>query len=83
MDAVNVLFPFMEPPTGVKVYITLVMIAFVFGFFQAQTKPDFFNLEKNLGFYKAYHSNKINIIIHLLCIWPILWSYMVFASNCI
>nr|ACO14818.1 endoplasmic reticulum membrane protein YGL010W [Caligus clemensi] len=37
---------------------------------------DYFNLEKNLVFYGSYHSNPVNIGIHLLCIWNILWSFM-------
>eukprot|EP00096_Caligus_rogercresseyi_P004490 TRINITY_DN1877_c0_g1_i1.p1 TRINITY_DN1877_c0_g1~~TRINITY_DN1877_c0_g1_i1.p1 ORF type:complete len:206 (+),score=10.30 TRINITY_DN1877_c0_g1_i1:41-619(+) len=37
---------------------------------------DYFNLEKNLVFYGSYHSNPVNIGIHLFCIWNILWSFM-------
>ncbi|CAB4070395.1 E1.1.1.30 [Lepeophtheirus salmonis] len=35
---------------------------------------DYFNLERNLVFYGSYHSNPVNIGIHLLCIWNIAWS---------
>ncbi|XP_040861570.1 2-hydroxy-palmitic acid dioxygenase mpo1-like isoform X1 [Glycine max] len=33
-----------------------------------------FALEKHFAFYGAYHSNKINIAIHVLFVWPIFFS---------
>ncbi len=35
---------------------------------------DSLNLEKQFTFYASYHNELVNIIIHLLCIWPILAS---------
>ncbi|KAK9748067.1 hypothetical protein RND81_02G033200 [Saponaria officinalis] len=35
---------------------------------------DLFNLEKHFAFYGAYHSNPINIFIHMIFVWPILFS---------
>jgi uncharacterized membrane protein YGL010W len=42
---------------------------------------DLFDLEKQFSFYGSYHSNKVNIIIHIFFVWPIfytsliLWAY--------
>lgn len=33
-----------------------------------------FNLEKHFAFYGAYHSNKVNIVIHMLFVWPIFFT---------
>ncbi|XP_074376379.1 2-hydroxy-palmitic acid dioxygenase mpo1-like isoform X2 [Apium graveolens] len=33
-----------------------------------------FDLEKHFAFYGAYHSNKVNILIHTLFVWPIFFS---------
>ncbi|OMO93240.1 hypothetical protein CCACVL1_06566 [Corchorus capsularis] len=33
-----------------------------------------FDLEKNFAFYGAYHSNPINIAIHMLFVWPIFFT---------
>ncbi|KAJ4974900.1 hypothetical protein NE237_008074 [Protea cynaroides] len=33
-----------------------------------------FDLEKHFSFYGAYHSNPINIFLHMLFVWPILFS---------
>ena len=33
-----------------------------------------FDLETQFAFYGAYHSNKYNILIHLIFVWPILFS---------
>ncbi|KAJ3539312.1 hypothetical protein NMY22_g4794 [Coprinellus aureogranulatus] len=35
---------------------------------------DLFNVEKQLTFYGAYHSNKVNVAIHITCVPLILWS---------
>jgi uncharacterized membrane protein YGL010W len=34
-----------------------------------------FNVEKQLVFYGAYHSNKINVLIHIICVPLIVWSF--------
>lgn len=36
-----------------------------------------FDLEKHFAFYGAYHSNPINILIHTLFVWPILFTSLV------
>ncbi|XP_031499156.1 2-hydroxy-palmitic acid dioxygenase MPO1 [Nymphaea colorata] len=33
-----------------------------------------FDLEKHFAFYGAYHSNPINVIIHVLFVWPIFFT---------
>jgi uncharacterized membrane protein YGL010W len=35
-------------------------------------------LEDSLTFYASYHHNLLNKIIHILCVWPILWTAQVF-----
>ncbi|CAL5338493.1 unnamed protein product [Camellia sinensis] len=37
-------------------------------------KIGFFDLEKHFAFYGAYHSNPINIAIHMLLVWPIFFT---------
>jgi len=41
---------------------------------------DLFNVEKQLGFYGAYHSNKINILIHVICVPMIVWSFQALVA---
>jgi len=36
---------------------------------------DLFNIDKQLVFYGAYHSNKINVLIHIICVPLIVWSF--------
>ncbi|BBN13615.1 2-hydroxy fatty acid dioxygenase [Marchantia polymorpha subsp. ruderalis] len=42
---------------------------------------DLLNLEKQFAFYGAYHSNKLNVLVHMFFVWPIfftsgiLWAY--------
>ncbi|KAL2622583.1 hypothetical protein R1flu_002788 [Riccia fluitans] len=42
---------------------------------------DILNLEKQFAFYGAYHSHKLNVLIHMIFVWPIfftnaiLWAY--------
>jgi uncharacterized membrane protein YGL010W len=31
-------------------------------------------LDKSFAFYNAYHMNPINQLIHIVCVWPILWT---------
>ncbi|KVH97792.1 Protein of unknown function DUF962, partial [Cynara cardunculus var. scolymus] len=37
-------------------------------------KMGFLDLDKNFAFYSAYHSNSINITIHMIFVWPIFFS---------
>lgn len=41
-------------------------------------KSGLLDLEKHFAFYGAYHSNKINVLIHTLFVWPILFSTLIF-----
>lgn len=34
------------------------------------------DLETHFAFYKAYHNNPVNILIHTILIWPILFSFL-------
>ncbi|KAL3819421.1 hypothetical protein ACJIZ3_005378 [Penstemon smallii] len=36
-----------------------------------------FDLEKHFAFYGAYHSNPTNIVIHMIFVWPILFTALV------
>ncbi|KAI9916984.1 hypothetical protein PsorP6_016813 [Peronosclerospora sorghi] len=42
---------------------------------------DRFDLEKQVTFYLSYHQNKINQLIHLLCIWPIFVSGLMILAH--
>ncbi|KAG9026456.1 hypothetical protein FRB95_008828 [Tulasnella sp. JGI-2019a] len=42
--------------------------------------PPALDVEKQLVFYGSYHSNPVNIAIHITCVPLILWSAMVFFS---
>ncbi|OAY50055.1 2-hydroxy-palmitic acid dioxygenase mpo1 [Manihot esculenta] len=37
-------------------------------------KCGLFDLEKHFAFYGAYHSNPINIVIHMIFVWPIFFT---------
>lgn len=37
-------------------------------------KTGLFDLEKHFAFYGAYHTNKINVAIHMLFVWPIFFT---------
>ncbi|KAI9591792.1 hypothetical protein BDF19DRAFT_389081 [Syncephalis fuscata] len=39
-----------------------------------------FDLEQQLIFYGSYHSNRINVLCHIICVPLILWSAMVLTS---
>ena len=41
---------------------------------------DRFNLKKQFTFYASYHNDPINIVIHLICIWPIFATTVVFLQ---
>jgi len=36
----------------------------------------FFDLKKQFIFYASYHNNPVNVLIHLFCIWNLMWSGM-------
>lgn len=38
---------------------------------------EIFDLEKQFSFYGAYHSNKVNIFIHALFVWPIFYTSLI------
>ncbi|KAI0254351.1 DUF962-domain-containing protein [Lactifluus subvellereus] len=42
---------------------------------------DLFNVRKQLAFYGAYHSNPINVAIHIVCVPLIMWSAQVLAYD--
>ncbi|KIM25615.1 hypothetical protein M408DRAFT_331143 [Serendipita vermifera MAFF 305830] len=42
------------------------------------TRP--FNVKEQLTFYGAYHSNKVNVTIHIVCVPLIMWSTLVWLS---
>jgi 2-hydroxy fatty acid dioxygenase len=37
------------------------------------------DLDRHLTFYCAYHQDRVNSAIHVLCIWPILWTALALA----
>ncbi|KAH9482429.1 2-hydroxy-palmitic acid dioxygenase mpo1 [Psilocybe cubensis] len=41
---------------------------------------DIINVEKQLAFYGAYHSNKINVLIHVVCVPLIVWSFQALVA---
>jgi len=40
-----------------------------------------FDVNAQLTFYGAYHSNRTNILIHIICVPLLLWSFQVMASE--
>ncbi|KAF8738138.1 hypothetical protein AX14_011726 [Amanita brunnescens Koide BX004] len=42
---------------------------------------DLFNVDKQLTFYGAYHSNRINVLIHIVCVPILLWTFQVLATE--
>ncbi|KAK8865837.1 hypothetical protein IAR55_000985 [Kwoniella newhampshirensis] len=46
-----------------------------------KTGTNHLDVEEELAFYSSYHSNKINQIIHFLCIPQILWSWLLIAAH--
>ncbi|KAF8268267.1 hypothetical protein EI94DRAFT_1771639 [Lactarius quietus] len=42
---------------------------------------DLFNVRKQLAFYGAYHSNTVNVLIHVVCVPLIMWSFQVAAYD--
>ena len=43
-------------------------------------KPSMCDLEGQLVFYASYHNHPVNIGIHILCIWNILWTLNLFLQ---
>jgi len=43
--------------------------------------PKIFDVEHQLVFYGAYHSNKWNVLIHIICVPIILWTAQVFVAT--
>jgi len=41
---------------------------------------DVFNIDKQLTFYGAYHTNRVNVLIHILCVPLIVWSFQAFLA---
>lgn len=39
------------------------------------------SLKDQLAFYGAYHTNKVNVGIHIVCV-PLIWTYVDCASTC-
>ena len=38
------------------------------------------NLEKNYSFYGAYHQNGTNVLIHMIFVWPIMFTAMMLLN---
>ena len=45
--------------------------------FYLMGRSGIFDLEKHFAFYGAYHNNPVNILIHTLFVWPILFTLLV------
>jgi uncharacterized membrane protein YGL010W len=41
----------------------------------------YFNLEKQMSFYGAYHSNKVNQLIHIVCVPAIMTTVLVWLHH--
>ncbi|KAF8076093.1 hypothetical protein FPV67DRAFT_1573106 [Lyophyllum atratum] len=39
-----------------------------------------FDVNSQLTFYGAYHSNRVNILVHIICVPILLWTFQVLAS---
>lgn len=74
-------FFFKDLPYGFQIYLAIVGVLFHVALLQSLLRGDFFQFEKQVAFYKSYHSEKVNVAIHFACIWPILWSYLVFFGQ--
>jgi len=44
------------------------------------TLSDVFSIDKQLTFYGAYHANRVNVLIHILCVPLIVWSFQAFLA---
>ncbi|RDB23179.1 putative endoplasmic reticulum membrane protein C16E8.02 [Hypsizygus marmoreus] len=45
------------------------------------TLSTLFDVNTQLTFYGAYHSNKVNVLIHIICVPILLWTFQVLASE--
>jgi uncharacterized membrane protein YGL010W len=41
------------------------------------SRTGLFDLERHFAFYGAYHSNPINVLIHIIFVWPIFFTALV------
>jgi hypothetical protein len=44
----------------------------------SSSKDKKFSLDNSFAFYASYHQNFINKIIHIFCVWPIFFTFLVF-----
>jgi len=44
------------------------------------TLSDVFSIDKQLTFYGAYHANRVNVLIHIICVPLIVWSFQAFLA---
>jgi len=44
------------------------------------TFSQIFDVHHQLAFYGAYHSNRINVLIHLICVPLLFWTFQILAS---
>lgn len=75
------LFVWVEKKTQKRGYVVLTWALF-YRALQAfcdlsMAKHGLFDLEKHFAFYGAYHSNPINIILHMLFVWPIFFTALI------
>ena len=61
-------------PTFWKGYLLIIGVLIPLGMEQSKRRGELYDLKEGLAFYKSYHSNPINLAIHLICIPGILWS---------
>nr|ODN98739.1 hypothetical protein L204_02703 [Cryptococcus depauperatus CBS 7855] len=47
----------------------------------ANASTNHLDVEEELAFYSSYHSNKVNQIIHFICIPQILWTWLIVAAH--
>jgi hypothetical protein len=62
-------------------YIVVAMVLFHVGVVQLLVRGNLLDFETHFRFYKGYHSDTTNLVIHLFCIWPILWTYLYLAQQ--
>uniref|UniRef100_A0A7N0UKP2 YGL010w-like protein n=1 Tax=Kalanchoe fedtschenkoi TaxID=63787 RepID=A0A7N0UKP2_KALFE len=41
---------------------------------RSMARCDLFDLEKHFAFYSAYHSNSVNVVLHMVFVWPIAFA---------
>ena len=58
----------------IKYYLFLLWLAIPIGMQQSKQRGELFDLHGQMVFYKSYHSDRINVAIHALCIPIILWT---------